>query len=78
MCISRTSLDVKLPEDDPEAAWRRLGEYQRRYGVLDKGIRILDLRLSDRLMVMPAPSSSRKQTRWRGRIVTRTRSRNIE
>ena len=50
------SLDVKLPEDDPEAAWRRLGEYQRRYGVLDKGIRILDLRLSDRLMIMPAPS----------------------
>ena len=50
------SLDVKLPEDDPEAAWRRLGEYQRRYGVLDKGIRILDLRLSDRLIVMPAPS----------------------
>ena len=49
-------LDVKLPEDDPEAAWRRLGEYQRRYGVLDKGIRILDLRLSDRLMIMPAPS----------------------
>ena len=51
-------LDVKLPEDDPEAAWRRLGEYQRRYGVLDKEIRILDLRLSDRLMIMPAPSSA--------------------
>ena len=50
-------LDVKLPEDDPEAAWRRLGEYQRRYGVLDKEIRIIDLRLSDRLMIMPAPLS---------------------
>lgn len=49
---------VKLPEDDAEAAWRRLGEYQRRYGVLDKEIRILDLRLSDRLMIMPAPSSA--------------------
>ncbi len=51
-------LDVKLPEDDAEAAWRRLGEYQRRYGVLDKEIRILDLRLSDRLMIMPAQSSA--------------------
>lgn len=51
-------LDVKLPEGDAEAAWRRLGEYQRRYGVLDKEIRILDLRLSDRLMIMPAQSSA--------------------
>ena len=48
-------IDVKLPEEDPEAAWRRLAEYQRRYGVLDKPIRILDLRLSDRLMIVPAP-----------------------
>jgi cell division protein FtsQ len=48
-------IDVKLPADDPAGAWRRLGEYQRRYGVLDKGIRILDLRLSDRLMIIPAP-----------------------
>jgi cell division protein FtsQ len=48
-------IDVKLPADDPAGAWRRLGEYQRRYGVLDKGIRILDLRLSDRLMIVPAP-----------------------
>jgi cell division protein FtsQ len=48
-------IDVKLPADDPEGAWRRLGEYQRRYGVLDKRIRILDLRLADRLMIVPAP-----------------------
>jgi cell division protein FtsQ len=48
-------IDVKLPEADPEGAWRRLGEYQRRYGVLDKGIRTIDLRLSDRLMIVPAP-----------------------
>jgi cell division protein FtsQ len=48
-------IDVKLPADDPEGAWRRLGEYQQRYGVLDKRIRILDLRLSDRLMIIPAP-----------------------
>lgn len=48
-------IDVKLPADDPERAWRRLGEYQRRYGVLEKRIRTLDLRLSDRLTVIPAP-----------------------
>src|SRR5512144_2204658 len=48
-------IDVKLPEQDPEAAWRRLADYQRRYGVLDKQVRTVDLRLSDRLTVLPAP-----------------------
>ena len=48
-------IDVKLPEQDPEAAWRRLADYQRRYGVLDKQIRTIDLRLFDRLTVLPAP-----------------------
>src|SRR5512144_23953 len=48
-------IDVKLPEQDPEVAWRRLAEYQRRYGVLDKQVRTVDLRLSDRLTVLPAP-----------------------
>jgi cell division protein FtsQ len=48
-------IDVKLPEQDPEAAWRRLADYQRRYSVLDKQVRTVDLRLSDRLTVLPAP-----------------------
>jgi cell division protein FtsQ len=48
-------IDVKLPEQDAEAAWRRLGDYQRRYGVLDKQVRTVDLRLCDRLTVLPAP-----------------------
>ena len=48
-------IDVELPEQDPEAAWRRLADYQRRYGVLDKPVRTIDLRLSDRLTVLPAP-----------------------
>src|SRR5512132_1159631 len=48
-------IEVELPEQDPEAAWRRLADYQRRYGVLDKPVRTIDLRLSDRLTVLPAP-----------------------
>jgi cell division protein FtsQ len=51
-------IDVKLPEQDSEGAWRRLADYQRRYGVLDKGVRTLDLRLSDRLTVLPARAKS--------------------
>lgn len=48
-------VDIKLPEIDPEAAWQRLAGYERRYRVLDAGVRTLDLRLSDRLVVTPAP-----------------------
>ena len=47
-------IDVKLPEQDPERAWRRLGDYQRQHRVLDKPVRVLDLRLDDRLVVRPA------------------------
>jgi len=47
-------IDVKLPEHEPGAAWRRLADYQRRHGVLDKNVRSLDLRIGDRLVVRPA------------------------
>jgi cell division protein FtsQ len=51
-------IDVKLPEQDAEGAWRRLADYQRRYSVLDKQVRTVDLRLSDRLTVLPAPAKT--------------------
>ncbi|MBM3733517.1 MAG: FtsQ-type POTRA domain-containing protein [Acidimicrobiia bacterium] len=44
-------VDVQLPEDDPAAAWRRLAEYERGQGVLGRDVRVLDLRLPDRLIV---------------------------
>jgi cell division protein FtsQ len=55
-------IDVKLPEQGAEAAWRRLGDYQRRYGVLDKQVRTVDLRLSDRLTVLPAPPKAENKS----------------
>jgi len=48
-------LDVRLPERDPQAAWRRLGEYERRYGVLGKGLQGIDLRFSDRVIIRKPP-----------------------
>ena len=63
-------IDVKLPADDPAGAWRRLGEYQRLRRPR-QGIRILDLRLSDRLMIVPAPPAI-EDNPWRRRM-TRTR-----
>ncbi len=47
-------IDVKLPEQDPERAWQRLGDYQRKHRLLDKPVRVLDLRFDDRLVVRPA------------------------
>lgn len=51
-------IDVKLPEADPQSAWTRLAQYQRQHRVLDKPVRVLDLRLDDRLVVRPAPPAS--------------------
>lgn len=51
-------IDVKLPEHDPDTAWHKLADYQRRHGVLDKNVRILDLRIEDRLVVRPAAPSA--------------------
>ena len=53
-------IDVKLPELDPERAWHRLGEHQRQHGLLDKPVRVIDLRLDGRLVVRPADRA--KQT----------------
>lgn len=47
-------LDVKLPEEAPEAAWRHLAQLQRQYGVLDKDVSVIDLRLPDQIVLRQA------------------------
>jgi cell division protein FtsQ len=44
-------VDVQLPEDGAEAAWKRLAEIERTQRVLARDVRVLDLRLPDRLIV---------------------------
>lgn len=44
-------IDVRLPEDNPAAAWARLATYERTHHVLAKDVGVLDLRLPDRLIV---------------------------
>jgi cell division protein FtsQ len=51
-------VDVRLPEDNTAAAWARLAEYDRTHQVLDRKIKILDLRLPDRLIVRESPRPS--------------------
>ena len=44
-------IDVRLPEQDPAAAWRRLARLQRQHRLLEREIRSVDLRMPDRLLV---------------------------
>jgi cell division protein FtsQ len=44
-------IDVRLPEENPADAWRRLAEYHRTHGVLRSDVKVVDLRLPDRLIV---------------------------
>ncbi len=47
-------IDVRLPEEDTALAWARLAEYERTHQVLARDVRVLDLRLPDRLIVRRA------------------------
>jgi len=52
-------IDVRLPEDNAAAAWTRLAEYEKTHQVLERDVRILDLRLPDRLIVRKPPRPAR-------------------
>ena len=44
-------VEVRLPEQDPLAAWMRLGKLEREQGVLSRDVSVLDLRLPDRVVL---------------------------
>lgn len=48
---------VKLPEENPELAWARLLDLERRFGLLRRDLESIDLRLDDRLIVKLAPEA---------------------
>ena len=54
------NISVRLPEEDAAAAWQNLAEYQQRHGVLTEEIKMLDLRLPDRVTVRKAPRPENK------------------
>ncbi len=47
-------IDIALPEDDSVEAWARLAEYERVHRILNRDIKLVDLRLPDRLVVRRA------------------------
>lgn len=46
---------VRLPEEDPGGAWRRLADLQRDRGLLSGSLSGIDLRYPDRVVIRPAP-----------------------
>ena len=48
---------VKLPEEGAASAWTRLAELDTQYRVLDRAVMIIDLRLTDRLVLRLEPSA---------------------
>ncbi|HVM78127.1 MAG TPA: cell division protein FtsQ/DivIB [Stellaceae bacterium] len=47
-------IDVELPEENAETAWRELARLDRTYGLLERDIRRVDLRLPDRMVLQSA------------------------
>jgi cell division protein FtsQ len=47
--------EVRLPEENPDGAWRRLAELERDHGLLKQRLAMIDLRLNDRLVVRSEP-----------------------
>jgi len=52
-------IDVRLPEDDPAAAWTNLARMQREQSVLERDVVTIDMRVPDRLVVRTAPGAGR-------------------
>ncbi len=53
----KNGIDVRLPEINPASAWARLAEYERNNKILERDIKVLDLRIPDRLIVRRARQS---------------------
>jgi cell division protein FtsQ len=51
-------IDVRLPEQNPGAAWAELARIQREHDVLGRDVVIIDLRMPDRLIVRTAPGAA--------------------
>jgi cell division protein FtsQ len=59
-------IDVRMPEQNPEAAWAQLAEYQNKHQVLTRDVEVLDLRLPGRLIVRKTAAPAAKAKRRPG------------
>jgi len=49
------TVEVKLPETDPSTAWKKLAEMQEHEKLLDRDVKVIDLRLEGRMFIKSAP-----------------------
>ena len=49
------NVEIKLPEEAPAQAWKRLAELQTKEQLLDRDVKVIDLRVEDRLFIKLAP-----------------------
>lgn len=49
--VMKTGVDVRLPEKGAPQAWARLAKLQRETDILKRDVRVLDLRMRDRVIV---------------------------
>jgi cell division protein FtsQ len=48
----KNGIEVKLPEDNPAAAWKSLADLQTREHLLDRAVKVVDFRISGKLFVV--------------------------
>lgn len=51
-------VDIRLPEEEPAAAWRALAEMEREQGLIDRDLVMIDMRVPDRLIVRLSPAAA--------------------
>lgn len=59
----RNGVRLMLPEatakNGPDGAWARFADLQRRYGLLEREVTVLDMRLDDRLILKATPEAKK-------------------
>jgi len=54
-------VEVKLPEERPVEAWKKLADLQSEQQLLDRDVSMIDLRLPDRMFIRLAPDLAEKK-----------------
>lgn len=58
----KEGIDVRLPEQDPQTAWRKLAKYEENNGLLGRDVELVDLRLANRVVVRLTQGAVRRAT----------------
>lgn len=48
-------VEVRLPENNPEAAWKKLAQIEQKQHLLDRDVKVIDLRLEGKVFIKLSP-----------------------